>query len=204
MLLWKLKAFTLFGAAFSMKVDWNTLLASIAACRLCPLCETRKNTVAGEGSQNADLMFIGEGPGRDEDASGRPFVGRAGQLLTKMIEAIDMERENVYIANIVKCRPPENRVPNDSEAAACLPYLRAQVALVRPKVIVALGATAAKHVLGPDIRISRDRGVFRESKGVWLIPTYHPAYLLRSPERKRDAWEDFQAIRDKLKELCLV
>lgn len=185
-----------------MKTDWNTLLSGIGACKQCPLSESRTNTVPGEGNVNADLMFIGEGPGRDEDSSGRPFVGRAGQLLTKMIEAIDLTREGVYIANIVKCRPPGNRVPNDSEAEACLPYLRAQVALVRPRVIVALGATAAKHILGPDIRISRDRGVFKQSKGVWLIPTFHPAYLLRSPERKREAWEDFQAIRDKLKELA--
>ncbi len=185
-----------------MKVSWNTLNEQLQACNQCALCEARTNVVPGEGALDGALMFIGEGPGRDEDASGRPFVGRAGQLLDKMIEAIELKRSDVFICNIVKCRPPGNRAPTDSEAEACLPYLRAQVALVRPKIIVALGAVAAKHVLGPETRITRDRGVFRESKGTWLIATYHPAYLLRSPDKKREAWADFQAIRDKLKELC--
>ncbi len=184
-----------------MKVSWDSLNERLQACTACPLCEARTNVVPGEGDPNAALMFIGEGPGRDEDASGRPFVGRAGQLLDKMIEAIELKREDVYICNIVKCRPPGNRAPTDSEADACLPYLRAQVALVKPKVIVALGAIAAKRILGPETRISRDRGVFRESKGTLLIATFHPAYLLRSPDKKHEAWADFQAIRDKLKEL---
>ncbi len=184
-----------------MKVSWEALHEQLKACNRCALCQARTNVVPGEGDINAALMFVGEGPGRDEDASGRPFVGRAGQLLDKMIEAIELKREDVYICNIVKCRPPGNRAPADSEAEACLPYLRAQVALVKPKIIVALGAVAAKHVLGPETRITRDRGVFRESKGTWLIATYHPAYLLRSPDKKREAWADFQAIRDKLIEL---
>ncbi len=187
--------------ALVMKVSWDALNERLQACEECVLCEARTNVVPGEGDPNAALMFIGEGPGRDEDASGRPFVGRAGQLLDKMIEAIELKREDVYICNIVKCRPPGNRAPTDAEADACLPYLRAQVALVKPKVIVALGAVAAKRILGPKTRITRDRGVFRKSKGAWLIATFHPAYLLRSPDKKREAWADFQAIRDKLKEL---
>ncbi len=187
-----------------MKVSWDMLNERLQACKECPLHEGRTNVVPGEGDPSAALMFIGEGPGRDEDASGRPFVGRAGQLLDKMIEAIELKRKDVFICNIVKCRPPGNRAPTDSEADACLPYLRTQVALVKPKVIVALGAVAAKRILGPETRISRDRGVFRESKGAWLIATFHPAYLLRSPDKKREAWADFQAIRDKLKELGQV
>jgi DNA polymerase len=177
------------------------LSAQALACKSCPLCERRTNVVFGEGNPQADLMFIGEGPGFDEDKLGRPFVGKAGQLLDKMILAMQFTREEVYICNIVKCRPPDNRVPMPEEAAACLPYLRAQVALIRPKVIVLLGSTAARYTISGDIRITRDRGKWFERKGVWMMPTYHPSALLRDPSLKRAAWADFQAVRDKLTEI---
>ena len=181
-----------------MQVSWDSLHAEIEACEKCGLCGQIHHKVPGQGDGNAVLMFIGEGPGADEDRQGLAFVGAAGQLLTKMIAAIGMTREQVYICNVVKCRPPQNRVPSPEEAAACLPYLRAQFSLVRPRVIVLLGATAARAVLGDQIRITRDRGQWTEKKGVWFMPTYHPAALLRDESKKRDAWHDFQAVRDKL------
>ena len=184
-----------------MKTSWPTLAEAVYACEKCRLCQTRTNTVLGEGDLHAALMLVGEGPGRQEDATGRPFVGAAGQLLDKMLAAIGMTREQVYIANIVKCRPPENRVPEADERAACMDYLRAQVALVRPKVIVCLGSTPARALLGDEMRITRDRGVWHLRKGVWFMATFHPAALLRDEDKKRPAWADFQAIRDKLMEL---
>jgi len=185
----------------NIQEKWDNLFNAIYGCTRCPLARYRTNVVPGEGNKNADLMFIGEGPGRDEDLSGRPFVGAAGQLLDKMIAAIGMKREDVYIANIVKCRPPGNRVPKEEEAQTCLPYLRRQVYLVKPKIIVCLGATALKYVIDPEARITKVRGQWVERKGYWLIPTYHPAALLRDPAKKYEAWEDFKKIRDKLKEL---
>lgn len=184
-----------------MQVSWDSLHADIQACAKCELCRRIHHKVPGQGDGNADLMFIGEGPGADEDLQGLAFVGAAGQLLTRMIAAIGMQRDQVYICNVVKCRPPQNRVPAPDEAAACLPFLRAQVALVRPRVIVLLGATAARAVLGDAIRITRDRGQWVEKKGVWIMPTYHPAALLRDESKKRDAWHDFQAVREKLAQL---
>ena len=184
-----------------MNTSWPTLSQEVFSCEKCRLCQTRQNVVLGEGDLHADLMFIGEGPGAQEDATGRPFVGAAGQLLDKMLAAIGMTREQVYICNIVKCRPPQNRVPEADESAACMDYLRQQVALVRPKVIVCLGSTPARALLGDDIRITRDRGVWRLKKGIWFMPTFHPAALLRDLDKKRPAWEDFKAIRDKLIEL---
>ena len=155
----------------------------------------------GEGNPHARLMFIGEGPGRDEDQTGRPFVGRAGQLLDKMIGAIGLSREEVFIANVVKCRPPQNRAPEADEVAACMPYLRAQVGLIRPQVIVLLGSSALGAILGPDHRITRERGAWIERKGVWFMPTFHPAALLRDESKKRPVWEDLKKVRDKLQEL---
>lgn len=184
-----------------MRVSWDEILDSISTCEKCPLRRGCTQTVPGEGNVNARLLFIGEGPGAEEDRLGRPFVGASGQLLDKMIAAIGMTRDEVYIANIVKCRPPHNRQPSPEEAAACLPYLRAQTALIRPKVIVLLGATAARYTVSPDIRITRDRGKWVERKGVWMMPTYHPSALLRDPSLKRAAWADFQAVRDKLTEI---
>lgn len=184
------------------KYYWKELYSEINDCQKCRLCEQRTNIVIGEGDPKATIMFIGEGPGRDEDLSGRPFVGRAGQLLDKMIGAIGFRREEVYIANVVKCRPPNNRTPEESEADACLPYLRVQFALIRPKIIVCLGATAAKYIYDPNVRITRDRGVWKEKKGVWILPTYHPAALLRDESKKREAWEDMQKLKQKYDEIA--
>ena len=181
-----------------MEVSWDSLHADIEACDRCGLWRNIRHKVPGQGDGNADLMFIGEGPGAEEDLQGLAFVGAAGQLLTKMIAAIGMTREKVYICNVVKCRPPQNRVPAPEEVVACLPFLRAQFALVKPKVIVLLGATAARAVLGDQIRITRDRGQWVEKKGVWFMPTYHPAALLRDESKKRDAWHDLQAVKEKL------
>ena len=187
-----------------MEVSWDTLNAQIAACDNCALCQGIHHKVPGQGNGSADLMFIGEGPGAEEDLQGLAFVGAAGQLLTKMIAAIGMTREQVYICNVVKCRPPQNRVPLPEEAQACMPYLRAQFCLVRPRVIVLLGATAARAVLGDQLRITRDRGVWVERKGVWFMPTYHPAALLRDESKKRDAWHDLQAVKAKLDEFARI
>ena len=180
-----------------MLLHWQTLKAQVAVCEGCALCNTRTQTVFGEGSQQADILFVGEGPGREEDLQGRPFVGPAGQLLDKMLSAIDLDREKVYIANIVKCHPPQNRVPLEDEALACLPYLRAQTGLLKPRIIVCLGATAAKYIYDREVRITRARGIWKEKKGVWILPTYHPAALLRDPDKKKEAWADLQSIRDR-------
>ena len=186
-----------------MVMSWEELEAAVAQCRRCGLCQRRKNAVPGEGNRAAEVMFIGEGPGQVEDETGRPFVGPAGQLLDKMLAAIDLRREDVYIANIVKCRPPGNRVPNDDEAEACIPYLREQFKLIRPKIIVCLGRTAAMHVISRDIRITRQRGQWVRKAGVWILPTYHPSALLRDETnmKKREAWQDMKSLRDKLAEL---
>lgn len=184
-----------------MEVSWPTLLMEIEACEKCRLCDTRKHVVPGEGNPRADLMFIGEGPGRDEDELGRPFVGAAGQLLERMIAAIGLTRSDVYIANVVKCRPPYNRAPEADEIAACLPFLRAQTALLHPKVIVLLGASALRAILGDEMRITRDRGQWIERKGTWFMPTFHPAALLRDESKKRPVWDDFKQVRDKLREV---
>jgi len=184
-----------------VKISWAELMEQVSACEKCRLCETRTNVVPGEGNPAADLMFIGEGPGQEEDRYGRPFVGRSGELLTKMIHAIGLERSEVYIANIVKCRPPQNRNPEPDEAQACLPYLRAQVALVRPKIIVLLGKIACRYTLNEEVFVTRDHGKWYERKGTLFMPTFHPSALLRDETKKRDAWEDFKKIRDKLAEL---
>ena len=180
---------------------WGDLTAEINECRKCRLCEKRTTVVPGEGNPNADIMFIGEGPGRDEDLQGRPFVGASGQLLDRMIHAIGMERTEVYIANVVKCRPPMNRNPEPDEAAACTPYLRNQFKLISPKIIVLLGKVACRYVLGDESPISRLRGNWILRKGVWFMPTYHPSALLRAPEKKREAWEDFKMVKAKLLEV---
>ena len=184
-----------------MRTSWPQLMEEIATCEKCRLCQTRTNVVPGEGDPQARLMFIGEGPGRDEDLQGRPFVGRSGELLTRMIRGIGLEREQVYICNVVKCRPPQNRNPEPDEAAACLNYLRAQVGLVRPQVVVLLGKIACRYALQQEISVMREHGRWFERKGVWFIPTYHPSALLRNPALKRDSWDDFQKIREKLREM---
>lgn len=176
--------------------------AEIGDCTRCKLCSLgRQQIVFGVGNPSADLMFVGEAPGADEDQQGVPFVGRAGQLLTKIIEAIDLRREDVYIANVIKCRPPNNRNPEPDEVDACVPFLFKQIDLIQPKVIVALGTFAAHALLQTDVPISRIRGKVHEYRGgAKLIPTFHPAYLLRSPERKRDVWEDMKLVRQLLTE----
>ena len=184
-----------------MLVSWPMLTEEITRCQKCRLCAGRTYPVPGEGNPHARLMFIGEGPGRDEDQTGRPFVGRAGQLLDKMIGAIGLSREEVFIANVVKCRPPQNRAPEADEVAACMPYLRAQVGLIRPQVIVLLGSSALGAILGPEHRITRERGAWIERKGVFFMPTFHPAALLRDESKKRPVWEDLKKVRDKLQEL---
>ena len=184
-----------------MRVSWAQLYEDLSGCQRCRLCEHRSHVVPGEGNPNARLMFIGEGPGQEEDRQGRPFVGRSGELLTRMIHAIGIERSEVYICNVVKCRPPQNRNPEPDEAEACLNYLRAQVALVRPRVIVLLGKVACRYTLGEEIFITRDHGRWFERKGTWFIPTFHPSALLRDPTKKRDAWDYFQKIREKLREI---
>lgn len=175
--------------------------AEAMACTKCPLHDTRTKVVFGVGNPDADLMFVGEAPGHDEDVQGEPFVGRAGQLLTKIIEAMGMKRSDVYIANILKCRPPNNRAPVPSEMAACIHFLRRQIRLIRPKILCALGSIAVQGLLKSPERIGALRGKFQEYEGIRLMPTFHPAYLLRNPEEKRKVWEDMKLVRDTLKEM---
>lgn len=182
-------------------VSWEQLEGACAACRRCGLCETRRNVVIGDGARESRVLLIGEGPGEQEDLQGRAFVGPAGQLLDRMLACIGLDRGQVYIANVVKCRPPRNRDPLPEEQAACLPYLRAQVRLIRPQVIVCLGRVAAQAVIRPDFRITREHGQWVERKGYWLTATYHPSALLRDPSKKRDAYEDLKKLKSKLEEL---
>lgn len=181
--------------------EWGTLdevAGVIATCRKCLLCEGRNRTVPGEGNPKARLLFIGEGPGQTEDETGRPFVGRAGELLTQIIEAIELRREDVFIANIVKCRPPQNRKPLPDEVAACWPYLERQIALISPKVIIALGATAAESLLQVRRSLGDLRGRVHSFRGIPLVVTYHPAALLRNPNWKKPTWDDVRIARQLL------
>jgi len=182
--------------------DFDSLEAvatHVGQCRNCPLCQERTHAVPGEGNaESPDIMFIGEGPGADEDEQGRPFVGKAGQLLDKMIEAMGYQRTEVYIANVVKCRPPNNRKPQREEMDMCLPYLRQQIGLIRPRVIVGLGGTAMEGLLGRPVGITRMRGVWQEYEGIKLMPTFHPSYLLRDPSKKKEVWLDLQAVMAEL------
>lgn len=176
--------------------DLVSIRADIGDCTRCKLhAQGRSQIVFGVGNPSADLMFVGEAPGADEDAQGVPFVGRAGQLLTKIIEAMGLTRDDVYIANIIKCRPPGNRNPEPDEIAECEPFLLRQIASIQPIVIVALGTFAAHALLKTDLPISRLRGTFHDYHGAKLLPTFHPAYLLRSPEKKRDVWDDMKKVR---------
>lgn len=184
-----------------MTVSWKQLFRDVEKCDRCALRSGCKNVVPGEGYPLADVMLIGEGPGVEEDRTGRPFVGRAGELLTQMLHDNGIERVETYICNVVKCRPPGNRTPTREEAEACKPFLRAQVALVRPKIILLLGTTAGRAALGDDFRVSRDRGKWVYRKGVWMMGTYHPAAILRDESLKQVAREDFRAMRIKLREL---
>jgi len=163
-------------------------------CQRCKLHKTRQTIVFGEGNAKAKLMLIGEGPGYDEDAQGKPFVGRAGQLLTKILQSIEIQREQVYITNTIKCRPPQNRNPEPDEIANCHPFLLKQIQVIGPEIICALGTFAAQTLLSTDAKITALRGKFYDLSGIRVIPTYHPAYLLRNPEKKRDVWEDMKQI----------
>jgi DNA polymerase len=176
------------------------LQKDVSVCTRCKLHATRTRTVFGEGPLGAELMFVGEGPGADEDASGRPFVGRAGQLLTKIIEAMGRQRDDVYIANVVKCRPPENRTPEPDEIGSCLPYLHEQIRQINPRVICALGAPATKTLLGITTAMGQARGKIYRLGHIRVVPTYHPAYLLRNPADKRKVWEDVQLVNRLLAE----
>ena len=178
--------------------NWEELEASIKNCQKCKLCNGRNNIVFGVGNKNADIMFIGEGPGADEDRLGEPFVGKAGQLMNKAFAGIGIKREDVYIANIVKCRPPQNRVPEKDEALACMDYLRNQVKLVDPKIIVLLGSTALKNILGDDHSITRERGNWIKSGDILYMPTWHPAALLRDETKKIQFWKDLKLVKEKV------
>lgn len=183
-------------------MDWDTLTQTTLHCTACKLCEGRKNVVFGVGVPTAEIMFIGEGPGQHEDEQGEPFVGRSGQLMDKMLNYIGLDRSrNIYIANIVKCRPPQNRDPEQTEIAACMGYLRNQVALIRPKIIVCVGRIAAMTLIQPDYRVTRQHGEWVEKKGVYMMGTFHPAALLRNPRQTQLAFADFLSLREKVKEL---
>jgi uracil-DNA glycosylase family 4 len=172
--------------------NWQSLQVEVAECKACGLCETRKNTVFGAGNQQAEWLFIGEGPGQHEDEQGEPFVGKAGLLLTEMIRAMGLAREQVFITNIVKCRPPDNRDPHKDEISACQPYLQRQIQLIQPKIILAVGRIAAQTLLATDAPVSRLRGQVHQLNNIPLVVVYHPAYLLRSLLEKRKAWQDLQ------------
>ena len=175
---------------------WEELENSIDNCNKCKLCNARRNIVFGVGNKNADIMFIGEGPGADEDEQGEPFVGRAGQLMNMAFQAVGIKREDVYIANIVKCRPPSNRDPQENEADACMDYLRNQVLLVKPKVIVLLGRISLQNILGKDYKITASRGKWIEKKGINYMPTWHPAALLRDEGKKIDFIKDLKKVKN--------
>jgi len=182
------------GVVAGERPTLDQIRRELGDCQRCKLCSGRKNIVFGTGNPRAELCFVGEGPGENEDLQGVPFVGAAGQLLTKMIEAMGYSRDDVYICNVVKCRPPNNRNPEPDEVEACEPFLRAQLAAVQPKAIVALGKFAAQTLLRDSTPITRMRGQWREYQGIQLMPTFHPAYLLRNPAEKRKAWEDLQQV----------
>ena len=184
--------------------NWDDLIKACQSCRKCGLCKTRHNVVVGTGDPHAEVMFIGEGPGENEDLQGEPFVGNAGKLLDKMLRAVDLDRKkNIYIANIVKCRPPHNRDPKPEEQELCINWLRNQTALIRPKIIVCLGRIAGCRIIKPDLKITRERGRFFEKNGVLMMAMLHPAALLHDPSRKPEAFEDFLTLREKIKEVCI-
>lgn len=183
--------------------DWETLRKDCLQCRGCALAATRTNVVFGVGMQDAEVLFVGEGPGENEDLQGEPFVGRGGQLLDKMLAAVGLSRaHNIYIANIVKCRPPKNRDPLPEEQEACIGWLRGQFALLRPKIVVCLGRVAACRLISPDFKVTRQHGQFFDKGGTLMMGTLHPAALLRNPSQKPDAFADLLALREKIGEVC--
>lgn len=182
-------------------LDWENLEQQCKSCNKCGLCQTRTNVVFGVGPKNADIMFIGEGPGEQEDLQGEPFVGAAGRFLDEMLSIIDLGRHNCYIANIVKCRPPKNRDPLEEEQQACISYLRNQVALIRPKIIVCLGRIAAKKLIAPDYRITQEHGQWHCVNGTWMTAIYHPSALLRDLSKRPETFDDLLSIRNKYREV---
>ena len=182
-------------------MNWEELRSACMQCTKCGLCATRTNVVFGIGNENADIMFIGEGPGEQEDLQGFPFVGAAGQLLDDMLSIIDIDRTNCYIANIVKCRPPRNRDPEELEQEACIGYLFRQIELVSPKVVVCLGRIAAKRLISPDYRITREHGSWVYRNGIWMTAIYHPSALLRDVSKRPETFDDLLSIRQKLTQL---
>ncbi|MCH5202352.1 MAG: uracil-DNA glycosylase [Oscillospiraceae bacterium] len=183
--------------------NWIDLENECMKCTKCELCKTRTNVVFGVGNKNAEVFFIGEGPGENEDLQGEPFVGRGGKLLDKMLFSVDLSREkNIYIANIVKCRPPKNRDPKPEEQLACTDWLRNQFAIIKPKIVVCLGRIAAAKIIKPDIKITKEHGIFFEKGGVQMMAMLHPAAVLRDPRKKPEAFRDFQILREKIKEIC--
>ena len=182
-------------------LSWQELEQACHCCTRCGLCEKRHNVVFGVGNRNTDILFVGEGPGEQEDLKGEPFVGPAGKLLDDMLSIIDLDRTNCYIANIVKCRPPDNRDPLETEQDACIGYLRNQVALIRPKIIVCLGRVAAKRIIRENYRITREHGQWVEKNGVWMTAFYHPSALLRDVSKRPEAFDDLISLRNKCREL---
>ena len=183
-------------------LDWDALYAECMSCQKCGLAATRHNVVFGEGPRNAEVMFIGEGPGEQEDLTGRPFVGRAGKFLDDMLAMIDLNREKVFIGNMVKCRPPQNRDPLNVEQEACIGYLRNQVALLQPKIIVCLGRISAIKLIREDFKITREHGHWMEKAGVQMTAIYHPSALLRDPRKRPETFEDLKELQAKIRELC--
>ena len=185
-------------------MDWESLERSCKSCTKCELCQKRTNVVFGVGNQNTDILFVGEGPGQQEDLQGVPFVGPAGKLLDDMLRIIDLSRENCYIANIVKCRPPRNRDPMETEQDACIGFLQNQIALVRPKILVCLGRIAAMRMIRDDYRITKEHGKWVQKDDIWMTAIYHPSALLRDPSKRPETFEDLLGIRDKVKELHIT
>jgi uracil-DNA glycosylase family 4 len=180
---------------------WDELINDCANCTQCSLCSTRSNIVIERGNRNAPMMLVGEGPGKQEDEQGKPFVGPAGHLLDLLLSALLFKEEDYYICNVVKCRPPENRVPNDTEAEKCLPFLRNQVSLVNPRIIVCLGSTAMKYIIDKNAKITQIRGQWIERKGFYIMPTFHPAALLRDESKRIPLFEDFKKVRQRFAEI---
>lgn len=185
-------------------MEWERLRKSCMECTRCGLCETRHNVVFGVGNPDADIMFIGEGPGEQEDLKGEPFVGPAGKLLDDMLSIIDLDRKTCYIANIVKCRPPRNRDPLETEQEACIGYLTRQIQLIKPQIIVCLGRIAATRMINPEFRITREHGTWTQQDGIWYTAMYHPSALLRDVSKRPESFDDLMRIRDKMRELNLV
>ena len=183
--------------------NWEELEKEISGCKKCKLCNQRNNIIFGEGNKKAGIMLVGESPGGDEDTLGRPFVGKAGKLMDKAFQALEINRKKIYMSNIVKCRPPKNRIPEDEEARVCINYLRNQVILIKPKIIILLGSVALKNILGNEYGITASRGKWIEKKNILYMPTWHPAALLRDEAKKIDFYKDLKLVKEKAKELNL-